>query len=66
MFFACYQEQSPGLSVVVTARQGDPYLDVGGGVGRGEDRRVVVDVRHVDVDCDGGGHGGGSAVKRLD
>lgn len=41
------------------------YLKDGGGVWRGEDRGVVVDVRDVDVEDDGGGHGGRAAVEGL-
>ena len=48
-----------------TLTRTDCYLHDGCGVGRGEDRRVVVDIRHVDVQDDGGGHGGGAAVERL-
>lgn len=43
----------------------DCYLYDGCGVGRGEDGRVVVNVRDVDVKGDGGGHGRRATVERL-
>lgn len=41
------------------------YLNDGCGVGRGEDRGVVVNVGDVDVKGDSGGHGGRATVERL-
>lgn len=41
------------------------YLYDGCGVGRVEDRRVVVNVGDVDVKGDSGGHGGRATVERL-
>lgn len=48
-----------------TGNKGGSYLEDGGGVWRGEDRRVVVDIGNVDVEDDGGGHGGRAAVEGL-
>ncbi len=41
------------------------YLYDGCGVGRVEDRRVVINVGDVDVKGDSGGHGGRAAVEGL-
>lgn len=41
------------------------YLYDGCGVGRGEDRGVVVNIGDVDVQGDSGGHGWRATVKRL-
>lgn len=41
------------------------YLHDGCGVGRSEDRRVVINVGDINVNCDSGGHGRRATVKRL-
>lgn len=43
----------------------EDYLYDSRGVGRGEDRRVVVNIRNVNVYGDSRGHGRGAAVERL-
>lgn len=48
-------------------RQGQhAHLDDSGGIGWGEDGRVVIHVRNLHVDGDGGGHCRRAAVKCLD
>lgn len=59
------QAQHKHTSAKQTGKKGDGYLEHDGGVWRGEDRRVVVDVGNVDVEDDGGGHGGRAAVEGL-
>jgi len=41
------------------------YLNDGSGVGRSENRRVVINVGDVDVNCNSGGHGRRTTVECL-
>lgn len=52
-------------STELTGKKDGGYLEDGGGVWRGEDRRVVVDIGNINVEDDGGGHGGRATVKGL-
>lgn len=54
------KEKNPYIS-----KHSECYLYDGCGVGRGEDRRVVVNVGDVDVNGDSGGHGRRATVKCL-
>lgn len=59
------QAQSKHISAEETGKKSGGYLEDGGGVWRGEDRGVVVDIGDVNVEDDGGGHGGRAAVEGL-